>query len=168
MGANTGAFSTIATELGLATIAWDIDPAAVEKAYLANKDSGKPLLPLTLDLTNPSPNIGWNLEERHGWTQRGKPDVVMALALIHHLAIGNNTPLSKVAEQFAELAEWAIVEFVPKSDSQVQRMLGSRKDVFDDYTEDGFVQSFDQNFNIIKSERVLDSDRTLYLLQRRS
>ena len=102
----------------------------------SRRTTGKPrpandryLLPLMLDLGNPSPALGWASEERASLEQRGPADVVLALALVHHLAIGNNVPLPNVAEFFARLGRHLVIEFVPKSDSQVQRMLSSRTDI---------------------------------------
>ena len=168
LGANTGDFSKVAASLGIPTVAWDIDPAAVEKNYLEVKRTGDELiLPLIQDLTNPSPAIGWSNRERESFGQRGPVDMVLALALIHHLAIGNNVPLDRVAEFFAETANFAIVEFVPKPDSQVQRMLASREDIFTKYDEAGFESAFTAFFEILRKESVVGSQRTLYLIKRR-
>ena len=91
---------------------------------------------------NRSPATGWNNEERRSLEQRGPADVVMALALIHHLVIGNNVPLDRVAELFRRVCRYVIVEFVPKEDSQVTRMLMLREDVFEAYSQAGFEQAF--------------------------
>ena len=122
---------------------------------------------MALDLTNPSPAIGWNNRERASFIQRGPVDVVLALALVHHLAIANNVPLSRVAEFFAACGEWLMVEFVPKSDSQVQKLLRSRPDIFSEYTRNGFEKAFSQWYTIKQSSAVRDSDRWLYLMQRK-
>ncbi len=116
LGANTGVFSRIASgNPEIYVISSDIDPAAVEVNYrLVKEKKEQNLLPLVLDLTNPSPAIGWNNLERDSFLQRGPADVVMALALVHHLAISNNVPLVRVAELFATCGEWLIIEFVPK------------------------------------------------------
>ena len=89
----------------------------------------------------------------------------MALALVHHLAISNNTPLGRIARLFAELADWLIIEFVPKSDSQVIRLLETREDIFPDYTKKGFEQAFGEFYSIQKANNVAGSDRTLYLMR---
>jgi hypothetical protein len=168
LGANTGRFSRLASSRGIRTIAFDVDPAAVERNYRLCVDAGETaLLPLVLDLTNPSPNLGWAAEERQSLESRGPVDLVLALALVHHLAIGNNVPLSKVAEYLSRLATHLIIEFVPKADSQVQRMLATRADVFDRYTEAGFVEAFEQCFVIEQVDPIPDTSRTLYLMRRR-
>ncbi len=168
LGANNGLFSREAAKRGIFTLASDIDPAAVEKNYLTVKSQKEMnLLPLVLDLTNPSPAIGWTNSERDSFGQRGPADMLLALALIHHLAISNNLPLTSIASYFASLGKWAVVEFVPKSDSQVQRLLLTRKDIFPTYTEEGFEAAFSQYFKIERKEKVPGSERTLYLLKKK-
>ncbi len=168
LGANTGLFSRIAASLGVPVVAFDIDPLAVELNYQeCQKEQETRILPLLLDLTNPSPGLGWENRERSSLLDRGPVDCIMALALVHHLAIANNLPLSKVAEFFSRQCSWLIVEFVPKSDSQTKRLLASREDIFDQYNREGFEQAFSLLFKIIKSEPVSDSQRFLYLMQRK-
>jgi hypothetical protein len=116
---------------------------------------------------NPSPALGWANEERSSIESRGPVDLVMALALVHHLAIANNVPLARVAESFARLGRALIVEFVPKSDSQVERLLTNRADIFPDYTIEGFERAFEQHWTVERAQRVGDSQRTLYLMRRR-
>jgi len=169
LGANNGVFSRIASRAGIFTVSSDIDSAAVEQNYLQmRKDKEKNLLPLLQDLTNPSAGSGWAHRERDTLTQRGPADMVFALALIHHLAISNNVPLSQIAEFFAELGNWLGIEFVPKSDSQVQKLLQSREDIFTNYTSDGFEKAFDEYFELKEKVNVIDSDRVLYLFRNRN
>ena len=168
MGANTGLYSRLASDRGIPTVAFDIDSAAVEKNYLTcvqNKEQN--ILPLLLDLTNPSPGIGWENTERMSILQRGPADMIFALALIHHLAISNNVPLAKIAEFFSKLCNFLIVEFVPKSDSQVQRLLATREDIFSDYTQEVFEYEFKKHFAINRFVKIKGSERILYLLQRK-
>lgn len=168
LGANVGKFSRIASERQIPTIAFDIDPAAVERLYLeSRKTSDSYLLPLLLDLTNPSPAIGWQNQERLSLQERAPADTVLALALIHHLAIGNNVPLDALAEFFSTLCRHLIIEFVPKTDSQVQRLLVTREDIFDAYTQSEFERCFDLYFTIEQSVAIRETDRKLYLMKRR-
>jgi hypothetical protein len=125
------------------------------------------LLPLVLDLTSPSPGIGWANEERMTLEQRGPADLLLALAVTHHLAIGNNVPLPAVADYFAKLGRRAIVEFVPKGDPMVQQMLRAREDVFTDYGQDAFEQAFAARFVIEERVPVAPSERVLYLMTTR-
>src|SRR5207249_6622227 len=113
----------------------DLDPACVERNYRDAVDGDETdVLPLVMDLSNPSPAIGWAGTERMSLADRGPADLALALALIHHLAIGNNVPLGRIAAYLGELCTWLAVEFVPKSDPKVQVLLASREDVFPGYT----------------------------------
>ncbi len=168
LGANTGRFSRIAARQNIFTVAADIDPAAVEKNYLQMRSQKETRIhPLLLDLTNPTPALGWGGDERMSLPQRGPADTAMALALIHHLAISNNVPLDRVAQYFRSLCRTLIIEFVPKSDSQVQRLLSSREDVFPDYRVEGFEAAFETCFRTLRREPIRDCERILYLLEAR-
>jgi hypothetical protein len=168
LGANTGEFSRLAARLGRSALALDGDAAAVEQAYRqVKRDGERSVLPLVVDLSSPSPALGWALRERRSIVQRANADVVIALALVHHLAIGNNVPLDSIAEFFAALGPELIVEFVPKEDPMVVGMLAHRRDVFPDYTIDGFRSAFAPSFAIASEARVEDSPRTLFLMRRR-
>ncbi len=167
LGANIGVFSRVAGQMGVYTVSFDIDPAAVNSNYRQMRDNHEQnLLPLLLDLTNPSPGLGWGGMERCSLFQRSPVDCVMALALVHHLAISNNVPLSRLASFFDRLCSHLIIEFVPKQDSQVQRLLVSRKDIFDAYDQPHFEAAFSPYFKIRRSEVIKDSLRVLYLMQR--
>lgn len=169
LGANMGVFSQIPEQKGIPTIAFDIDPAAIEKLYLdCRKKEDSNMLPLLMDLSNPSAALGWANTERMSFIERGPVDTVMALALIHHLAIGNNVPLSELAGFFSSLCNNLIIEFVPKEDSQVERLLVSRSDIFDTYTIDNFEEEFKRFFTIEKRQTIGDSLRTLYLMKKKS
>ena len=91
----------------------------------------------------------------------------MALALVHHLAIANNVPFDMIARFMADLGRWLIIEFIPKEDSQVQRLLASREDIFKDYHEDEFQNWFSQYYEIIQCEKIQDSLRSLYLKRKK-
>jgi hypothetical protein len=120
---------------------------------------------LLFDLTNPSPAIGWANEERMSLVQRGPTDTVFALALLHHLAISNNLPFARIASFFSKLCKSLIIEFIPKTDSQTQRLLFSREDIFDQYKQPFFEREFSEFFKIERKVSIKDSERTLYLMQ---
>jgi len=165
LGANNGVFSRAAAASGAFTVAFDVDPAAVEQNYRQVKAAKEQtLLPLVLDLTNPSPALGWANRERDSFAQRGPADLVLALAVIHHLAISNNVPLLQLADFFAEAGRRLILEFVPKSDSQVKKLLATRADIFPAYTLDGFEAAFAPRFKILEKVDLRDSERTLYFM----
>jgi len=166
LGANNGIFSHIAGDKGIQTISVDNDPIAVERNYLECLEKNKiNVLPLLLDLTNPSPDIGWNNRERNSFFERTKKDTIFALALIHHLAISNNLPLGSIAEFFNQNCNYLIIEFVPKEDSQVKRLLSRREDIFSDYNQEIFEKEFKKYFSIISSQKIKDSERTIYLMK---
>lgn len=168
MGANTGIFSRLASTKRIMTIALDVDPACVELNYLECKRSGDGrVLPLLVDFTNPSPGIGWSNNERFSLLERGPVEAVLALALVHHLAISNNVPMPMLASFFSSICRNLIIEFVPKSDSQVQRLLLSREDVFDEYTQESFEASFGRYFTIMDHAELTDSERVLFLMKRK-
>jgi ribosomal protein L11 methylase PrmA len=168
LGANDGTFSRIASDQGIPTIAFDVDPVAVEKNYRqAAQASERNILPLLLDLTNPSGRFGWANEERDSLADRGPADLALVLALVHHLAIAHNVPLERIAAYLADLARALVIEFVPKADSQVQRLLASRVDIFDGYTQEGFEYAFSRHFEILETTPVRESVRTIYVMRRR-
>ena len=168
-GANTGAFSHISGQQGVFTLSLDVDPLAVEKNYISIKQAGVAnILPLVFNLTNPSPAIGWHNQERATLWQRGSADVALALALVHHLVIGNNLPLDHIADFFSQNCAALIVEFIPKSDSQVQRLLASRPDIFHEYNQKNFEEIFSRRFVVKEIKTIEASQRTLYLMIKKS
>jgi len=169
LGANTGVFSReAAQQADCLVVSTDIDPEAVEINYLQmKKDRQTNLLPLVLDLTNPSPAIGWDNQERDSFYSRGKADLVMALALVHHLAIANNVPLGDIASTLATLGEHLLIEFVPKEDSQVKRLLRSRDDIFDQYSLNGLLEAFERYYKLDAQTPIPESERTMLLFKRK-
>jgi ribosomal protein L11 methylase PrmA len=168
LGANDGRFSRAAASLGAFVVSADIDPMAVEANWLkVKKDKVPKILPVLVDLTNPGPGLGWANQERSSFGERATGDVALALALIHHLAIANNLPMEMVAEYFATLAPALVIEFVPKSDSQVKKLLATREDIFHDYTEEGFERAFLNHFRIAHKRKLREAERTIYLMERK-
>lgn len=166
LGANDGTFSRLASANGAFTVSFDLDQVAVEKNYHRVREAGERLLlPLLLDLSNPSPALGWAHTERLSLAERGPADVALALGLVHHLAIGNNLPLAAVAAFLRRIANALIVEFIPKTDSQTRRLLRNREDIFAEYTQQGFESAFGSHFRIESTVRLRDSERTLYAMR---
>lgn len=167
LGGNDGTFSRSALKGGAKyAICFDIDPLAVEKNYKQIKKDGEPdILPLLLDLTNPSPGIGWANAERSTIAERTQPagTLVLALALIHHLSISNNVPFDMLADYFSRLGRYLVIEFVPKGDSKVEKLLSTREDIFDTYDEDHFEQAMGKRFKLIEKKKVAGSKRHIYL-----
>jgi len=168
LGGNTGQFSRLVAKTGCYVVSHDIDDIAVERNYLTNKAAdSENVLSLLLDLTNPSPAQGWGHAERDSLEQRSANGMIMALALIHHLAIGNNLPFSEIASFFSRLGRDLIIEFVPKEDSQVQRLLASRKDIFSKYCQSDFERAFMPHFDILERRPIEGSLRTIYRMMRK-
>lgn len=167
LGANDGTFSRLAAGAGIPTVSMDFDPVAVELNYRQCASADERVLhPLLIDLTNPSPSLGWSSSERDSLLGRGPADLVLALALVHHLAIGNNVPLDELARFFTSVGRSVVIEFIPKSDSQVKRMLATRRDIFSEYNRDGFEKAFRKKFEIARADPIEGTDRIMYLMQR--
>ncbi|PYV43933.1 MAG: SAM-dependent methyltransferase [Acidobacteria bacterium] len=167
LGSNVGLFSRIASDKGILTISCDMDSACVEKNYFeCIKNQETDLLPLLLDLTNPSPSLGWENQERISFLKRKPGEAVLALALVHHLAISNNLSLHKVADFFSQICKWLIIEFVPKNDCQVKKLLLSRGDIFPNYTQEVFETEFRKYFTILGTVKVRHTERTIYWMKR--
>jgi hypothetical protein len=168
LGANDGAFSKLAAQTGAEVISLDSDHTCVSNNYKASSKEGvKNILPLVLDITNPTASAGWNTTERSSFIERGPADLVLALALIHHLAIANNVPLDDIASFFAQISKKLIIEFVPKSDRRVQELLANREDIFIRYRKEEFESAFKKYFQIVRSSEISGSGRILYLLNKK-
>lgn len=170
LGSNTGVYSRLPADAGATTvIAADSDAACVELLYreLSAKGATK-ILPLCIDLANPSPAIGWMNRERDSLVQRGPADVVLALAVMHHLAIGANVSFELMAKFFNEIARSLVIEFVPKDDPMTQRLLASRKDIFADYDAPHFEEAFLRYFELRERRPLPGSNRLLYWFERRN
>lgn len=166
LGGNVGVFSRIASKKGIYTLCFDLDCAAVELDYrscISNNDEN--ILPLAMDISNPSPSIGWANEERESLAKRGSADVIMVLALVHHLCISNNIPMSFVARYLSRLTDYLIIEFIPKEDSQVQRLLSTRKDIFNSYNLESFEKEFSVYFNKMSVYKIDESLRYIYVMR---
>ena len=169
LGGNTARFGRIVAGTSRYVVSHDIDELAIEAGYRAlSEQDCTNVLPLIQDLTNPSPALGWALDERESFNARIRGQAVMALALIHHIVISNNVPFDAFLGLVADMATKAIIEFVPKEDSQVRRLLASREDIFPDYHRDGFEASARKFFTILEAESISGSERTLYCLRRRT
>ena len=168
LGANTGLYSRIAVDKGISAISFDSDYNCVEKNYLLIKErKEKNHLSLYNDITNPSSALGWANKERKSLTERGPVELILALAFIHHLAISNNLPFEKVASFLSSLCTWLIIEFVPKSDPMVMKLLSSREDIFPNYSCEEFESVFCNYFSIEQKYLLKPSSRIIYLFQRK-
>lgn len=167
LGCNTGEFSKVALDNGAElSCAFDFDQGALEAAFARATNERLMLQPLLLDAANPSPNQGWNEHERQGLQQRANGDAVLALAFVHHLAIGRNIPLADVIDWLVGLAPQGVIEFVPKADPKVQELLALREDIFPNYSEESFHQLLSRRASIVEVVTVTESGRKLFWYRR--
>lgn len=167
LGANKGEFSKLAAARNCQVIASDADANCINSLYAEIKKTGeKNILPLVADLSRPSPAIGLNNKERESLITRLDTDMTLALALVHHLAIGKNIPFTAIADLFSNVCQYLVIEFVPKTDEKVQIMLSGKKNEFEDYTEENFVTAFERHFSMKAKEKINGSERILYLMKK--
>ncbi len=163
IGCNTGDFAAMALQSGARfVVGFDADHKALEKAYLRAKTERLNFIPLYQDLASPSPSQGWSERERRGMAERRCADGLLALAIVHHLAIGRNVPLPDVVRWLVSLAPSGVIEFVPKSDPMVQRMLAVRQDIFDGYTEEAFSSALRNETAIVECQKISATGRKLF------
>ena len=115
-----------------------------------------------VDIANPSAGIGWSNQEREPFLQRIQVNLVMALALIHHLCIAKNIGMNQLARLLSKICQYLIIEFIPKDDPKVQDMLRNRQDVFPHYSAEEFRRIFSEYFDIVLEQNIAASGRTLY------
>lgn len=170
IGANNGYFSRIISNKveNSIIISSDIDFHAVDENYISiDNDINKNIYPVITDLTNPISAIGWANKERLSFLERVKnSDIVLALALIHHISITNNVPFIKVSELFASITKYLIIEYVPKDDSQTIKILDENLGDYSYYNEENFENSFKIYFKILDKQLIPDTKRTLYLMEK--
>ena len=168
IGCNTGEFSELALQSGCGrVIGFDLDEGALHLACERAEKNRLDLLPLSIDLLNPTAGCGWLGAERKALVDRDLPDAILALALIHHLAIAGNIPLGEAVAWLVSLAPTGIIEFVHKTDETVREMLRFREDIFDDYHEEAFRAHLTAKAEILGRREVSGSGRTLYVYRRR-
>ncbi|HWC12948.1 MAG TPA: hypothetical protein VG455_17210 [Acidimicrobiales bacterium] len=168
LGCNDGTYARAAAAHASQVVAMDADHATVELLYRSLRSAGvRNILPLVVDLADPSPSLGWRNRERPGLLERPRPDLVLALALVHHLAIGANIPLPQVVEWLAGLSEVAVVEFVDRHDPMVAQLLANKSVAHADYSLTGFEHQVAEHFDVEAREELSSGTRVLYALRRR-
>jgi hypothetical protein len=167
LGANDGEFSKLLSARNIKTIAADLDPYCINHLYNQVKTSGeKNIQPLVIDISNPSPATGMNNNERASFLSRLHVDMVLALALVHHLAIGKNIPFDMIADLFQKICSALIIEFVPKDDEKIKLMLAGKKDIYTSYSQSNFEKAFEKYFRIADKQPIPGSGRLLYMMTR--
>jgi ribosomal protein L11 methylase PrmA len=167
LGCNDGEFTEAALMHGATrAVGFDADLGALERAHARASQRGLELLPLYQDAADPSPARGWAGRERSSLVERARADAVMALAFVHHLALGRNVPLDEVVRFLVQLAPRGLIEFVPKTDPTAVRMLALKGDIFPGYSEDAFVAALSSRARIVRREPVSATGRTLFVFER--
>lgn len=168
LGANTGSFAKIVARHAEYVVAMDADHLAIDRLYRSAKREGLTnLLPLVVDLTDPSPNLGWRGLERKSLLERGRPDLILCLALLHHLVIGGNVPLPELVAWLAGLGGDLVVEFVTRADARVRQLLRNRTDQYSDYDVGVFERCLAQHFEVARRLPLASGSRILYHARRR-
>ncbi len=162
IGCNTGQFSRIAAAGCRQVLAMDIDHVAVERLFL-DKDTQDNILPLLQNVADPSPNWGWRNCERGDLQSRSRPDMVLCLALIHHVVITANIPLAEFIDWLAGLTDRLVIEYVSRKDDKVKTLLRNKEDKYQDYSRESLEENLARHFRIVQQQEVNNGDRTLYL-----
>jgi SAM-dependent methyltransferase len=167
IGCNTGQFSRIAAAECAQVVSTDIDHVAVERLFL-NPDTPANILPLVQNVADPSPNWGWRNRERSDLQSRSKPDLVLCLALIHHVVITANIPLAEFIDWLAGLSDRLVIEYVSRKDDKVQTLLRNKEDKYQDYSRESLEKQLKRHFDISRQQEVNNGDRSLYLCVRKT
>jgi SAM-dependent methyltransferase len=164
LGCNEGRYSRIASEGSDFVVAIDSDDAVVDALYASLRAQGeRAILPLVVDLADPSPAMGWAGAERGALVDRGTPDLTLCLALVHHLSISRNVPLREVVRWLQALGSEVVIEFPHREDPMVERLLGAKRDdAHPDYTRETFHEALTHRFRIVDSLELASGTRTLY------
>jgi len=167
LGCNTGRYSIVAAESGADVVAVDSDHDCVDSIYRQIKGRKINLLPLWVDISNPSPGIGYMNVERRSFVDRANFNAVFALALIHHLLVSSRIPLESIRDMFGKLtSKWLVVEFVPVEDEMFQRLLSLRENIYSHVTRVYFEKVFKEKFIIRSSWEISLNGRVLYLMEK--
>lgn len=164
LGCNNGRHSRIAAKGARHVVALDADPATVDLLYRELRDGrDETILPLTMNVADPSPGLGWRGLERRPLLDRGRPDLVLALALVHHVVIGGNVPVTEFVDWLAGTGGGLVLEFPTREDPMVQKLLASKREgLHPDYERDFFERCLRDAFEIRRTEQVASRTRVLY------
>ena len=168
LGANDGVFSLLLKDKAKHITAADADSNCINHLYLQLKKEGiKNIIPVVSELNHPSPAIGWANKERDQLADRIQSDLVLALALVHHLAIAANIPLNMIADWLSEISRFLIIEFIPQEDEKVKQLLAHRENIFTDYSLPSFKNTFSGKFDIMEEQEIGETGRRLFLMKRK-
>lgn len=163
LGCNTGVHARLVAPHAGSVVAIDRDELTVARLYVSLRAEGVDnVLPLVADLTDPPPPLGWRGRERKSLAERGRPDLVLCLALLHHAVIGGNVPLPEFVAWLGELGGELVIEFVTRDDPMVQRLLRNRVDQYSDYTLESFEACLRRHFEVLRCQPLCEGRRLLY------
>ncbi|MEO6188783.1 MAG: class I SAM-dependent methyltransferase, partial [Ginsengibacter sp.] len=166
VGANDGYFSKMISNSDCRVVAIDFDSGCVRNLYeFVRREQIRNILPLSVDIANPTPATGFNNLERSAFLDRSRFDLALCLALVHHLAISKNIPFENIAALFRKIADSVIIEFIPREDEKVVQLLEHRKDIFADYNLPSFEKAFEKYFTVVSKEKIVGTERVMYLLK---
>ena len=147
----------------------DSDHDSVDLLYRRVQQTSVRVLPLVVDLANPSPAVGYRNREREAFLERAGADCVLGLALLHHLLVTANLTLVMVRDLLASLTRsWLVLEFIPPQDRMFRDLLRFRHENFDSLTLDAFRSVFLEQFAVVAEEPICGTDRTLFLFRKRA
>ena len=168
LGCNTGQYSRLAADCGAHVVAVDQSHDAIERLYRQLREKPAPITPMVMDLTSPSPGLGFRNRERPGFFRRVRGDCVLALALVHHLLVDGNLSLCAIRDQLADLTQRdLVVEYVPPDDPMFRRLVAARRQCFEQLTPEGFREVFQRRFELLGEEVLPSSARSLLFLRKR-
>ena len=168
LGCNTGRYSLLAAESGADVIAVDSDHDSIDLLYKHAKKAQANILPLWVDIANPSPALGFRNQERKSFMERVHADAVFALALIHHLLITSRIPMDAICDFFYELTEsYLVVEFIGSKDKMFQTLLALREDIYGSINQDFFLATFSKKFALINQRKISNTERFLFTFKKK-
>ncbi|MGQ9650543.1 MAG: hypothetical protein ACUVXJ_10570 [Phycisphaerae bacterium] len=168
VGSNTGRYSMLALEAGAKVVSIDSDQDCIDVLYRRIRHGGHPILPLCVDIANPSPAIGFCNRERASFLDRVRAECVFALAIIHHLHVSANLPVAGIRDMLADLCDqYLVLEFVPTDDVMFRKLMQFRVDLYQDFSLDTCIQAFKERFDVLRQVPLEDSSRTLLFMRKK-
>jgi hypothetical protein len=168
VGSNTGLFSKIASAHSELVIALDRDPSSIEALYhLTKQEKITNLIPLVMDILNPSPSLGWMSSERKSFISRIDPDVILMLGIFHHLTRQANTTFPMLADLCSKTKKYVFLEFIPDTDSKFEKLFCSRVNHFEWYNQKELLKVFTNLFTVKNVWKVEPTDRMIYLFEKK-
>jgi hypothetical protein len=167
IGCNMGGYAVLAAQNGVKVTAFDTDEDSVAMLYKLAKEKNLNILPLIMDVTNPSPRLGWRSIQYPSAIERFRSEGALALALIHHLAISQNQTFDRITEELSDYCDkWLITEFVPPTDPRSQELLLTCRRDMTWYTLEGFISSLRKKFRKVTTFESAPAGRTICLCEK--